>query len=117
LKDYFPGKRIILVFGASEDKDIQGMFDELLPLISHLILTRSFHPRSADPQQLVEQAARFSTPVSVVPAIEDALVAGLQLLDENSLLLVTGSIFIAAGARETWYNQRLGEAGLQKNID
>jgi dihydrofolate synthase/folylpolyglutamate synthase len=111
LADYFPGKRVILVFGASEDKDIPGMFDELMPIVSHLIVTRSFHPRAADPQQLVEEAARHNHPLSVVPAIEDALVAGLHLLDEDSLLLVTGSIFIAAGARETWYNLRLGEAG------
>ena len=113
----FPGKRVMLIFGASEDKDIAGMFDELLPLVSQLIVTRSFHPRAVDPEQLVEQAARYSHPVSVVPAIEDALVAALQLPDEDSLVLVTGSIFIAAGARETWYNQRLGEAGLQINID
>jgi dihydrofolate synthase/folylpolyglutamate synthase len=88
------------------------MFDELLPVVSHLIVTRSFHPRAADPQQLVEEAARHNHQVSIVPAIEDALLVGLRLLDENSLLLVTGSIFIAAGARETWYNLRLGEGGL-----
>ena len=117
LRDYFPGKRVILVFGASKDKDFPGMFDELLPLASHLIVTRSFHPRAADPEELMEEASRHSQPVSIVPAIEDAMVAGLQLLDESSLLLVTGSIFIAAGARETWYNLKLGEGGLQKSID
>ena len=26
LEEYFPGKQIVLIFGASEDKDIQGMF-------------------------------------------------------------------------------------------
>jgi dihydrofolate synthase / folylpolyglutamate synthase len=104
LRDYFPGKRVILIFGASEDKDIAGMFAELLPLASRVIFTRSFHPRAADPQQLVEEAARHNHAASIVPAVEDALVEGLRLLDENSLLLVTGSIFIAAGARETWYN-------------
>jgi dihydrofolate synthase / folylpolyglutamate synthase len=110
LNDYFPGKRVVLVFGASEDKDIPGMFDELLPLASHLIVTRSFHPRAADPALLEEQAARHNHQVSAVPAIEDALAAGLQLLDDHSLLLVTGSIFIAAGARETWYNLRQPKA-------
>lgn len=104
LDDYFPARRLILVFGASEDKDIAGMFAELLPLASHVIFTRSFHPRAADPQLLVEQAARYNRPLTIVPAIEDALVEGLRLLDQDSLLLVTGSIFIAAGARETWYN-------------
>jgi dihydrofolate synthase/folylpolyglutamate synthase len=103
LQDYFPGRRLVLVFGASEDKDIAGMFDELLPLVSDLIVTRSFHPRAADPQLLVE-AARHNRQVSIIPAVEDALVEGLRRLGENNLLLVTGSIFIAAAARETWYN-------------
>jgi dihydrofolate synthase/folylpolyglutamate synthase len=104
LQDYFPGRRLVLVFGASEDKDIAGMFDELLPLASDVIVTRSFHPRAADPQQLVAEAARHNHQVSIVPAVEDALVEGLRRLDADSLLLVTGSIFIAAAARETWYN-------------
>jgi dihydrofolate synthase/folylpolyglutamate synthase len=109
LEDYFPGKRIILVFGASEDKDIAGMFAELLSQASQVIVTRSYHPRAADPEQLAQEAARHNQRVTIVPAVEDALVEGLRRLDENSLLLVTGSIFIAAGARETWYN--LNQAG------
>jgi dihydrofolate synthase/folylpolyglutamate synthase len=109
LEDYFPGRRIVLVFGASEDKDIAGMFAELLAQASEVIVTRSFHPRAAEPQQLAEEAARHNQRVVIIPAIEDALVEGLRRLDENSLLLVTGSIFIAAGARETWYN--LAQAG------
>jgi dihydrofolate synthase/folylpolyglutamate synthase len=109
LEDYFPGKRIILIFGASEDKDIAGMFAELLTQASQVIVTRSFHPRAAEPEQLAQEAARHNQQVTIVPAIEDALVEGLRRLDEHSLLLVTGSIFIAAGARETWYN--LTQAG------
>jgi dihydrofolate synthase/folylpolyglutamate synthase len=111
LEDYFPGKRILLVFGASEDKDIAGMFAELLSLASQVIVTRSFHPRAADPVQLAQEAARHNQQVTIVPAVEDALAEGLRRLDDNSLLLVTGSIFIAAGARETWYNLHQNHPG------
>jgi dihydrofolate synthase/folylpolyglutamate synthase len=104
LETYFPGKRVVLVFGASEDKDISGMLDELLPLASQVIFTRSFHPRAAEPQQLLADAARHGHTGKIIAAVEDALVEGLRLLDSDSLLLITGSIFVAAGARQTWYN-------------
>ncbi|HEX9029558.1 MAG TPA: folylpolyglutamate synthase/dihydrofolate synthase family protein, partial [Anaerolineales bacterium] len=44
LDDYFPGWPVVLVFGASEDKDIAGMFAELMPRIRQVVATRSFHP-------------------------------------------------------------------------
>jgi dihydrofolate synthase/folylpolyglutamate synthase len=106
LDDYFPGRAVILVFGASEDKDIEGMFAELLPRVQQVIATRSFHPRSANPDDLVEPVHRFGRPVRVVPAVEDALEEALRIADNDALVLVAGSIFIAAGARETWFNKK-----------
>ncbi len=46
LDDYFPEKPVIIVFGASEDKDIEGMFAELAPCAWQVIATKSFHPRA-----------------------------------------------------------------------
>jgi dihydrofolate synthase/folylpolyglutamate synthase len=104
LNDYFPTRRVVLLFGASEDKDITGMMDELLPRVDEVIVTKSFHPRAADPQHLLEVIGRYGKTVTVVEKVEDALAQGLQRLGPNDLLLIAGSIFIAAGARDTWYN-------------
>jgi len=90
---------------ASEDKDIDGMFAELMPRVSQVIATRSYHPRAMEPDNLVDCARRFGKPVKVVPAVEDALEEALRLAGGEALVLVTGSIFIAAGARDTWYNR------------
>ena len=105
LDDYFPGQPVILVFGASEDKDIDGMFAELMPRVSQVIATRSYHPRAMEPENLVECARRFGKPVKVVPTVEDALEEALRLAGREDMVLVTGSIFVAAGARITWYNR------------
>jgi len=32
LDDYFPGRSVVLLFGVSEDKDLCGMFNMLLPV-------------------------------------------------------------------------------------
>jgi dihydrofolate synthase / folylpolyglutamate synthase len=102
LEEYFPGKRIILVFGASEDKDIAGMFTELMPLVKELIAVKSFHPRAIDPDKLVEMAQRFRQPIVCIEDIPQALEKALQMIGEDDLVLVTGSIFVVAEARKYW---------------
>lgn len=104
LQDYFPGKSTILVFGASEDKDIRGMLSELLPGAKQMIITRSFHPRAADPQELQKIAEFFECPTIIESSVEAALFRALDLVDDESIVLVTGSIFMAAEARHSWYN-------------
>lgn len=102
LDDYFPGKEIILVFGASEDKDIHGMFAELMPRVGEVIATQSYHPRAIDPNPLVDLAHQFGLPARIIPDVADALMAAVQSAGDERLVLVTGSIFVVAGAREAW---------------
>lgn len=102
IDDYFPGYPVILVFGASEDKDIQGMFAELLPRVESLIATQSIHPRAIEPEKLVEFAQQFGKPAYSIPRIEDALQEALTVGQNGYLVLVTGSLFIVAGARYAW---------------
>lgn len=104
LQDYFPGKSTILVFGASEDKDIRGMLSELLPGAKRMVITRSFHPRAADPHELQKIAETFQCPTIIGSSVEEALQRALKLVDDDSIVLVTGSIFMAAEARHSWYN-------------
>jgi dihydrofolate synthase/folylpolyglutamate synthase len=102
MDDYFPGLPIVLVFGASEDKDIEGMFQELLPRVWKVIATQSTHPRSIDAQEIVQLAHRFGRPAQAIVPFEDAMIAALDEAGQESVVLVTGSIFIAAAARDTY---------------
>jgi folylpolyglutamate synthase/dihydropteroate synthase len=58
-----------------------------------------------EPERLVEMAHQFGCPARIVPTIEEALAEAIHLAEGEAIVLVTGSIFIAAGARDTWYNQ------------
>ena len=46
LDQLFPQRPRVLVFGASADKDIRGMFEALLPGVDHLIAAQAIHPRA-----------------------------------------------------------------------
>ena len=109
MDDYFPGFPIILVFGASEDKDIEGMYQELLPRVKRVITTQSIHPRAIDAGELVELAHRSGRSALAVTPIEDAIKQALQEAGGESVILVTGSVFVAAAARELYPQIKSGE--------
>ena len=102
LNEYYPGRAVVLVFGASEDKDIQGMFIELMPLAKELIAVKSFHPRAIEPDKLIEMAQAFGHPAHCVEHVPEAMEKALQLVGKDGLILVTGSIFVVAEARKYW---------------
>ncbi len=100
--DYFPGKPITLVFGASEDKDIAGMFAELLPKTERLILVSAAHPRAAKPADLAELTEGYACPVMFSEQPEQTLPAALDLAAPHGLVLVTGSLYVVGQLRGLW---------------
>ncbi|MCI0520001.1 MAG: bifunctional folylpolyglutamate synthase/dihydrofolate synthase [Chloroflexi bacterium] len=108
LADYFPGRPVIWVFGASDDKDIEGMAAELAPCVKEVIAVKSFHPRAAEPEKLVENASRYGLAARIIPDVAEALRSALENAAPGDVVLAAGSIFVAAGAREAWLS-RIGE--------
>jgi dihydrofolate synthase/folylpolyglutamate synthase len=102
LEEYYPEKSVVLIFGASEDKDIQGMLDEFMPKVTDLITVKSFHPRAIDPDKLVEMAKNYNRSVHCVEHIPEAIKKALQTVGQGQLVLIAGSIFVVAEARKFW---------------
>ncbi len=104
LRGWFPDHRkFTLIFGASRDKDIDGMLEVLTPLADRILVTQSYHPRAAAAEELlarVPEAARSRTEVH--KEIADALEFAWRNAGPDDLIFVTGSIFVVAGVRETW---------------
>lgn len=105
MDDYLNGKPIVLLFGASEDKDIRGMFGHLLPRVRTVIATQSEHPRAMNPDILVELAHQFGKKVIKTLSIEKGLEEAVQQAGNDAVIVVAGSIFIAAAARELYGKQ------------
>ncbi len=100
IDDYLPGQPVILVFGASEDKDIHGMFAALLPRVNCVIATQSVHPRAVDPNILVELAYQFGRSAQAVVPVEEAVDLSIQKAGKESAIVVAGSLFIAAAVKD-----------------
>ncbi len=102
LDDYFPGQFVTMVFGASVDKDLTGMFDELLPRVARLIATQAEHPRAAEVADLAALAHGHGTRVETVVPVRQAIGRGLQIQRPDEVLLVTGSLFVVGEALRYW---------------
>lgn len=102
LDDYFPGKPVILLFGASEDKDIRGMLSELLPRVQRVIATQSVHPRAMEAEKIVDLAHQAGCPAQAIVPLEAALVHALKLAGNQCAVVAAGSLFVAAATRQAW---------------
>ena len=105
LEELFPGRQIILIFGASGDHPFDHSLRELLPIAAHTFVTRSQHPRAAEPEVLAGTAAQlgFSERVSLAPTVAAAVTAALAQAGPDDVICVTGSIFTVAEARADWF--------------
>jgi len=102
IRSLFLGKKVIMVFGASEDKDIKGMLKVLLPETDIFISSQSTHPRAMNSTTILGMVKKIGRDGFAVSSVEQAIKMAIDNYDSNSVILVTGSIFIVAAVREIW---------------
>jgi dihydrofolate synthase/folylpolyglutamate synthase len=103
LRRHFAGRRLVFVFAAAADKDVDGMLEVLARAAggADIVLTRTSNPRAADPADL---AARFARAAGhggqVAPDVAAALRAARGLAAPDALVVVTGSLYLVGEAKE-----------------
>ncbi len=107
LDDYFPGRPVILIFGASEDKDVPGMFAAWKPRLQTIIAAKAEHPRALAPEQIVELARQAGILCEAVPPVAAALDRALNLAGEETIVLSAGSMFVTAEVMTAWRKRNM----------
>jgi dihydrofolate synthase/folylpolyglutamate synthase len=103
LDEYFPNKQVYLIFGASEDKNIPGMFAELKPRIKKLFVTRADHPRALEPEKIVKLADQAGLESETATPVKSAFRRALELSEKDgSIVLSAGSMFVTAEVMQAW---------------
>lgn len=103
LDDYFPNIPVYLIFGASEDKNIPGMFLEIKSKVRRLLVTKSIHPRALEAEKIQELARRVDIPNEVAATVDIALTRALELSEKDgSIVLSAGSMFVTAEVMSAW---------------
>ena len=103
LETYFPGRQVTLIFGASEDKNIPGMFREMKSKIKKLIVTRADHPRALEVEKIQQLADQAGVGHEAVTPVSSALARALELsAKDGSIVLSAGSMFVTAEVMREW---------------
>jgi len=103
LEEYFPGKEVYLIFGASEDKNIPGMFAEMKTKVRKLIVTRANHPRALSVEYIQGLAGQAGVESEAVVPVKEALRRALELSSKDgSIVLSAGSMFVTAEVMREW---------------
>ena len=100
LRSYFEFKKLVIVFGCSKDKNMEDMVNELGQLKPLVVVTRSRHPRSVSPFILAQIFQSKMMEVRRANEVSDAMKMAQNLVKSGDMILVTGSLFVAAEARE-----------------
>lgn len=110
---------VIIVFGCMADKDVRRLVQATIPISKRLILTRSDHPRAADPEDLRTLALELLTAdgglaadvVQATASVEEGVAAALAQAAPDDTICVVGSLAVAGAAR-TWLRQRMASKEL-----
>ncbi len=103
LDEYFPDKKVHLIFGASEDKNIPDMFAEMRSKIAKIIVTQADHPRALSVDHIRGLADQAGAESEAAASVGKALRRALELsANDGSIVLSAGSMFVTAEAMKEW---------------
>jgi dihydrofolate synthase/folylpolyglutamate synthase len=109
MAEYLQGREKILIFGASEDKEVELMLNIIRPQVDLLVITQAAHPRALQGSEIQYRARRLGMHSCVTGSVEEALEYALNQYQENSAILAAGSIFIAGAVKEIWGERKARE--------
>lgn len=102
IRELFGRDPDVILFGVYADKDVAGMLSQM-PTTAQLILSQASHPRAMDIAHLQSLAQSFKGERLSIPSPHEALERALSEASAGDIILVIGSLFLAAEARGAWH--------------
>ncbi len=103
--DSLPGAGVRWVVGIKGDKDLDRLLAPLLPRVDTLYCTRPPVETAASPEAIAAAAAAAGRSARVYPTPDAALETALAERRPGELILVAGSLFLVAAARDYLMNR------------
>ena len=100
--DIFKYKRLFLVFGAMQDKDIDGLCRELGGAAHWIVATRSKSERACPPKIIKKSMSKYNKGIDIIntDSVAEAVKSCRQKAGEEDLVLITGSLYVVAEAMQ-----------------
>ncbi len=99
---------MVVIFGCSADKDIDGMLKQIQLGADKVIFTDNASPRSADPRDLYMRFAEKSAKMAqVADSLESAYRVAKTCVSRDDLICITGSVYLVGHAKRLLAQGRL----------
>jgi dihydrofolate synthase/folylpolyglutamate synthase len=98
VRTYFGSWRPTLILGILRDKDFQPMCELLAPLAARILAVPVNSERTATPQELAEACRRANPDAQIEECA--SLREALARAEQDSLLVITGSLYLIGEAME-----------------
>lgn len=105
LSELFPQQRKIWVLGLMADKPLKEITSIISDYADTIIATQPRNERSASPAQILDNLTDYSKPIESYPQVPLALDRALQVATPDDLIVVTGSFYTVAEAKQFIENQ------------
>lgn len=100
LRENISGRKMVAVIGMLKEKSYDVLLSEIGPLCAKIIAVPVGSPRALPPELLAETAVRYCPDVSVNYDYPSALEAAAKTAGREGIILVCGSLFLAADMRK-----------------
>ncbi len=92
--------RLFLVISLLADKDVDGVIEEVIPRVDKVIITKNNNSRAIDTKELKVKVSRYKKEVIIRKQLNQAIKYSLSQATREDLILVSGSLYTVAEARQ-----------------
>lgn len=107
----YPEQRAVVVLGTLADKEPAALLRALAPVVRAVVVAEADHPRAMPVADLASRVAAVGSPIEQRSTVAEALSRAAALAGADGMVVVTGSLFVVAGAREALGLARPDPAG------
>lgn len=102
LKNTFDYKRLILIIGTMQDKDIDGICRELGDITDYAVTTKAKTGRACPPEIIKKKFSKYNNRINIITtnSVDEAVTRGREKAGEEDLILITGSLYVIAEAMQ-----------------
>ncbi|MDD2574366.1 MAG: folylpolyglutamate synthase/dihydrofolate synthase family protein [Bacillota bacterium] len=99
LKQFFPKKRIILVFGMLKDKDVDSVAEILASYADRVVTVSPVSARAMDPRELMEIVKKYNSNVGCAYTVQQA-VEEYVTPSADGMVVFSGSLYMIGETRK-----------------
>lgn len=99
MQTYFPGRKAIALCGVMADKDVAGMFVQMVPFVSRFVTVTPNNPRAMPAEQLAELLCGLGVPSEACASIPQGVTRAMDLAGSGGLVCAFGSLYMTGEIR------------------